>query len=94
MRTLCEKREVNFSCDTSQTFDTHRVYNLFTATVMSSQKHPSPREQYLLRKLYVRMRSANRFQIQMYYVAYYSDHIAAHGQGPRALYLSDSGIDT
>ena len=48
---------------------------------MSSQEQPSLREQYLLCKLYVRMRSANRFQIRMYYVAYYCDHTAAHGQG-------------
>ena len=49
--------------------------------LLREQKQPSLREQYLLRKLYVRMRSANRFQIRMYDVAYYCGHTAAHGQG-------------
>ena len=72
LRTLCEKRRVNFSYDTFQTFDTHRVYN---------QSQPSLREQYLICKLYVRMRSANRIQLRMWYVVYCCDHTTAHGQG-------------
>ena len=76
--TLCEKREFNFSFDTFHTFIARRSYNQSNVIVMSSQKQPSLGEQSLLRKLYVRMRSANRFQNRLYYVAYCFDHTAAH----------------
>ena len=81
LRTLCKEREVIVSYDISQTFDTYRVYKQSAVIVGSAQKQPSQREQYLLRKLYVRTRSANPFQFRMYSGAYYCDHRAAHGQG-------------
>ena len=51
--TLCEKREVHFSCDTSQAFDTHRVYNQSTVMIVMrsniQKRYHSPQFRHLPR---------------------------------------------